>query len=328
VTKPRPSKWLDADRTLAKSPAAAYLASVGPGSRRTVQQALTKLAALVAAADADPVKIRWEAMRRPDTVRLRTELKGAYAPATANKILSVLRGVLRAARDLGAMKEADFQAAASLEQIKPSKPQPARPVTRERVATLFESCATEGNAAGSRDAAMLAIFLASGMRRAEAAALDAGDYDPAKGTLHIRGERPEYDRLVRLPTPARRVLAAWLTIRGTEPGPLLTPVDKSGLIKFRRMTDQAIYDIFGRIVERAGARDITLRDLRSAYVVGLIRSGKTVEEVQYLVGHASWFTTATYRTLAADAAAAYYDVDDLPCGVAGAVSQRTTRRNS
>jgi integrase len=314
LTKPRPSKWLDADRTLAKSPAAAYLASVGPGSRRTVQQALTKLAGLVAAADADPMKIRWEALRRPDTVRLRTELKTTYAPASANKILSVLRGVLRAARDLGAMKEADFQAAASLEQIKPSTPQAARPVTREVVASLFDACITEGTAAGTRDAALLALFLASGMRRAEAAALDAGDYDAAKGSLHIRGERPEYDRIVKLPLPARRILASWLAIRSTQPGPLITPVDKSGLIKFRRMTDQAIYDIFGRIAARAGAKDITLRDLRSAYVVGLIRSGKTVEEVQYLVGHASWFTTATYRTLAADKAAAYYDLDDLPCG--------------
>jgi site-specific recombinase XerD len=326
MSKPKPSKWVDADRTLAMSPAGAYLASIGPGSRRTIQQAFTKLAELVAGTGADPIKVRWEHLRRPDTVRIRIELKGAYAPATANKMLSALRGMLRAARDLGLMKEADFQAAASLEQIKPSKPQPARPVTRELVASLFNACTTDGTAAGVRDAAMLAIFLSSGMRRAEAAALDAGDYDSSKGSLHIRGERPEYDRVVKLPHSARRVLASWLAIRSSEQGPLLTPVDKNGLIKFRRMTDQAVYDIFGRIVERAGAKDITLRDLRSAYVVGLIRSGKTVEEVQYLVGHASWFTTATYRTLAADTAAAYYDVDDLPCGnIAEGVTSRRLR---
>ncbi len=267
---------------------------------------------MIAGTDADPIKVRWERLRRPDTVRLRSELKAAYASATANKMLSVLRGVLRTARDRGLMKEADFQNAASLEQVKPSAKEPTRPVTRQLVARLFDGCAVEGTAAGARDAAMLVIFLCTGLRRAEAASLDAGDYDAVNGMLHIRGERPEYDRIVKLPAAARRVLTAWFDIRGREPGPLLTPVDKSGLIRFRRMTDQAIYDIFGRIAERAGAESVTLRDLRAAYVVGLIRSGKSVDEVQYLVGHASWFTTATYRELAEDRSAAGYDPDDLP----------------
>ena len=253
---------------------------------------------MIAGTDADPIKVRWERLRRPDTVRLRSELKAAYASATANKMLSVLRGVLRTARDRGLMKEADFQNAASLEQVKPSAKEPTRPVTRQLVARLFDGCAVEGTAAGARDAAMLVIFLCTGLRRAEAASLDAGDYDAVNGMLHIRGERPEYDRIVKLPAAARRVLTAWFDIRGREPGPLLTPVD--------------IYDIFGRIAERAGAESVTLRDLRAAYVVGLIRSGKSVDEVQYLVGHASWFTTATYRELAEDRSAAGYDPDDLP----------------
>ncbi len=52
--------------------------------------------------------------------------------------------------------------------------------------------------------ALLAVFLSSGLRRAEAAALEVADYDAASGRLHIRGERPEYDRLVDLPIPARK----------------------------------------------------------------------------------------------------------------------------
>lgn len=265
--------------------------------------------------EADPIKVRWEQLRRPDTVKVRSQLKAEYAPATANKILSVLRGVLRLARDQRLMKESDFQTAASLEQIKPSAKEQTRAVSRELVGQLFQGCTSEGSAAGVRDAAMLVIFLCSGLRRAEAAALDMGDYDTATGMLHIRGERPEYDRVVKLPVKAKRVIAAWLEIRGTQPGPLLTPVDKTGLMQFRRMTDQAIYDIFGRITQRAGVNEITLRDLRAAYVVGLIRSGKSVDEVQYLVGHASWFTTSTYRAMAADLSAACYDIDDLPCDV-------------
>jgi len=306
------SPWIDPDRALASSPAAAYLAGVGKGSRRTIQQSMTSLASMLTGAETDPTKVRWEKLRRADTIRLRSELKERFAPATANKMLSVLRGVLRAARDLKLMKEGDFQTAASLEMVKPSVAAPPIAITAKALKALFEACARDATASGRRDAALLAIFLCSGLRRAEASALDMSDWDAATGRLHIRGERPEYDRLVVLPKPARRAVGDWLVIRTAEPGPLLLPVDKGGLIRFRRMTDQAIYDIFGRIAGRAGIPGVTLRDLRRAYVVSLIRRGNAMEEVQYLVGHASWLTTASYRALAEKTAGPTYEIESIP----------------
>lgn len=309
---PRAQDWIDAGRTIAQSPAATYLSSVGAGSRRTVQQSLTHLASMLAGDKADPITLRWERLTRANTVEIRAQLKAAYAPATANKMLSVLRGVLRAARAMKLMTEGAFQTAASLEMIKPSATPPASAFTESTAARLFEACATEPGAAGRRDAALLAIFLSTGLRRAEAAALDAGDYDAVTGRLHIRGERPEYDRIVTLPLPARDALADWFKVRTSEPGPLLLPVDRAGLIRFRRMTDQAIYDIFGRIAARAGMTGLSLRGMRRAYVVSLIRAGHTPEQVQYRVGNASWFTTATYQDLAADSSQTWYSIDRIP----------------
>jgi len=306
------NRWIDAGRTIEGSPAAAYLASVGAGSRRTVQQSMARLASMIAGGDGDPVTLRWEKLERTDTVKLRTELKEQFAPATANKMLSVLRGVLRACRDMGLMTEGAFQTAASPETVKATRPTRRVTVTSNRLAKLFASCATVGGAAGRRDAALLAVFLSSGMRRSEAVALDVPDYDASSGRLHIRGERPEHNRLVKLPEPARRAMSDWLEVRTDEPGPLLLPVDRGGLIRFRRMTDQAIYDIFGRIASRAGTPNLKLRDLRRAYVVTLIRSGKSIEDVRYLVGHASWITSASYRELASDKSIRAYALDELP----------------
>ena len=265
--------------------------------------------AALAGEGVDPMKFRWETLTRSQTVDMRAKLKERYAPATANKMLSVLRGVLRAARDLGLMNEGQYQTAASLELIKAPKADSAAPVDDDAVAKLLAACFAEPGASGRRDAAMLVIFLCSGLRRAEAAALDVADYDPETGRLHIRGERPEYDRVVTLPVPARRVMEQWLEVRTTEPGPLLTPVDRGGLLRFRRMTDQAVYDIFGRITARAGLSNVTLRDLRRSYVVSLIRAGKPVNEVQYLTGHASWVTTSAYRGLADDTTAAAFEIE-------------------
>lgn len=304
--------WIDTTRTLARSPAAAYLASVGAGSRRTVQQSMSRLASMVAGEKTDPITFRWEQLTRVQTVDLRARLKSESAPATANKVLSVLRGVLRHARAMGLMDEGSYQTAASLDPINASPKTPPLAFTDATALSLFEACAADPGAAGRRDAALLAIVLCTGLRRAEAAALDAGDYDAASGRLHIRGERPEYDRVVLLPAPARAALADWFNIRTHEPGPLLLPVDRAGLIRFRRMTDQAIYDIFGRISARAHVPDLSIRHIRRSYVVSLIRAGKTPEEVRYLVGHASWFTANVYRELADDQSQACYGIEGIP----------------
>lgn len=309
----RPDRtWIDGARGLDHSPAARYLGGLGPGSRRTVRQALASIAALIAGGSPDPHRFRWERLTRERTVALRAALGERFAPATANKMLSALRGTLRAARDMGLMPEPAFQSAASLEQIKPSRPERSAPVTTRVLRDLFRACAAEPGAAGRRDAALLAIFLCSGLRRSEAAGLDLADLDLAAGRLHIRGERPEYDRLIDLPAAAQRAVGDWLAVRPSGPGPLLLPVDRTGLIRFRRMTDQAVYDIIGRIAERAGRAGLTTRDLRRAYAISLIRAGRPLEEAQYLLGHASWFTTAAYRTLAADRAAPSYDLARLP----------------
>jgi integrase/recombinase XerD len=304
-------RWIDETRTLADSPAAAYLASIGPGSRRTMQQCLTTLGSMLAGTEVDPNKVRWEHLRRENTLDLRHRLQESFAPATANKMLSALRGVLRAARRAGLMREGDFQTAASLEPIKPAPPPARVDVTADVARSLFEACRGD-DAANRRDAAMLAIFMSSGLRRSEAAALDVADYDAKTGRLHIPGEKPENDRQVTLPRPARAAMEAWLEVRSVAAGPLLLPVDRGGLVRFRRMTDQALYDIFGRITRRGGVPGLSLRDLRRSYVLGLIRAGHDTRQTQYLVGHASWLTTAAYVALAGQTDAKTYDLNALP----------------
>jgi len=308
----RLKSWTDPTRTLGQSPGAVYLGSLGAGSRRTMQQSLVSLAAIVAGDGADPVRLRWEKLRRADTVAIRTELRARFAPATANKMLSALRGVLRTARRMNLIAESDYQTAASLEQIAAAVPAPPRNVGNKELAKLFDACVKRDNAAHRRDAALLAIFLSTGLRRTEAAMLDVADYDAGTGRLHIRGERPEYDRLVDLPVAARAAVRHWLALRSDEPGPLILPVDRGGLIRFRRLTDQAVYDILGRIAARAALPAITGRDLRRAYVISLIRSGKDLREVQYLTGHASWITTTSYEALSRETTTGVYDLDRLP----------------
>lgn len=274
---------------------AVYLASLGAGSRRTVAQSLGVLASMIGGEEAQASSVRWHALTRKDTVAIRVRLRGEFAPATANKILSVLRGVLRAARDQGLMTEQDFQAAARLDGFKVAPgAEPVVAVTDDVVGRLRGACGAD--AAGLRDRALLELFLCTGMRRAEAAHLDIGDYVTKTRVLVVRGERPEYHRDVVLGPIAASALDAWLHVRARTPGPLLLPVDRGGIIRFRRLTEQAIYDIFARLGCAAGCPGVTLRDLRRAFVVSLARTGRSLDEVRAMAGHASWITPKIYES--------------------------------
>src|SRR5438477_12880557 len=84
---------LSADR----HPAAVYLASLAPGSRRTMRQALDAVAGLLTSGQATAETLEWAALRYQHTQAVRAALAARYAPATANKTLAALRGVLREA---------------------------------------------------------------------------------------------------------------------------------------------------------------------------------------------------------------------------------------
>ncbi len=63
-----------------------------------------------------------------------------------------------------------------------------RALSRGEVAALLEVCSRDETAAGVRDAALVALLVAGGLRRSEAVMLDLGDYDRESGALKVRGK--------------------------------------------------------------------------------------------------------------------------------------------
>ncbi|MCE9590547.1 MAG: site-specific integrase [Planctomycetes bacterium] len=319
----KPNAWIDMSRTeyavlRTPSPAAVYLDSLGEGSKRTMRQSLASIAALVVdREEIDPLCFRWEKLTAAETGVIRKRLATEFKPATANKMLSALRGVLRVAHRMGLMDNKHFQGATTdLIPIPPRAAEepttPPPPITPMQVKQLLDACGKVPGASGRRDAALLVVFLCTGLRRAEAATIDLADYKPSAGALLIRGETPEKVRTVILHGPARAAIKDWVLARGTKPGPLFLPVGRGDIVRHRRMTDQAVYDIFNRITTRGRLRHITTRDVRRAYVVSLIHSGKTPDQVKALTGHASWINDETCAQLARERAIEGYDIENLP----------------
>src|SRR5690606_26596159 len=91
-------------------PAAVYLAGLSRSSRRTMQTALDTIARLgLGNEQATLWDVPWERLRFQHTQALRSALAERYAHTTANRVLSALRGVLKAAWKLGLMSAEEYQ---------------------------------------------------------------------------------------------------------------------------------------------------------------------------------------------------------------------------
>jgi integrase len=276
-------------------PARVYLARLGPGSRPSPEGALTTMARTLTSGACDLDTIPWEAMRYQHTAAVRAWLAQRYAPATANRHLAALRGVLREAWRLALIGAEDYHRAADLPGVKGTTLPAGRMLNRGELRALFGSCASDKvPTVGARDAGLLAVLYGGGLRRAEAVALDLADYDPESGALAIRSGKGNRARIGYATGGAQGAIAAWLDHRGRGLGPLFCPVNKGGRPEVRRMTGQAVLDILNRRAAKAGVAPFTPHDLRRSFISDLLDAGADIAAVQQLAGHANVTTTARY----------------------------------
>ena len=132
---------------------------------------------------------------------------------------------------------------------------------------------------------------ACGLRRDEIVSLDLEHYN--EGDLKVRG-KGDKERWAYVDNGAQDWLHDWLSIRGSDPGPLFYPINKGGVIQYRRMADQSIYDMLLNHAKQAGIARFSPHDLRRSFISELLDRGADIVTVQGLAGHASVQTTAKY----------------------------------
>jgi integrase len=256
-------------------------------------QSLGVIAGLLSGGRADLRSLAWERLRYQHTQAVRTALAEKYAPATTNKMLVALRGVLKEAWRLGLMNAENYHRATDLKNIKSETLPRGRALGSGELRALFEACA-DGKKAGIRDAALLAILYAGGLRRSEAVGLDLSDYQPETGALTVRAGKGRKDRIVYASDGSADALADWITLRGSQAGALFCPVNKGDRIIFRRMGDQAVLGIVRKRGEEAGVASFSPHDLRRTFVSDLLDAGADLSTTKRLAGHSSEATTGRY----------------------------------
>lgn len=275
-----------------QSPALVYLSQLAPQSQATQAHALAVLARLLGYPD--PLRCPWPALRPVHTLALRAHLATRYAPATANRLLAALRGVLRAARRLGLMSADDALAAGDVPPVRGQTLLRGRALTRDELRALLRACAADAGPAGRRDAALLALGYAGGLRRAEIVALNLADYEPTEGRVTVQHGKGNKARTVYVAGDWGRLIDSWIRARGGQAGPLLSAISKSGRILDRRLTPPAVRWLLRRRVDQARIALCSPHDLRRSMISDLLDRGVDIATAQRIAGHASVTTTARY----------------------------------
>ena len=129
---------LSSPQKLDQHPAAIYLAGLSTDTGRvSMKGTLEKIAAILTQGRATVAQVNWSKVRFQHATALRTRLlEEAYKPATVNKYLSALRGVLKASWQLGQMMAEDYHKAVSVKGVKGQ----ALPAGRELSPGELRSC--------------------------------------------------------------------------------------------------------------------------------------------------------------------------------------------
>jgi integrase len=241
----------------------------------------------------------WSVLRYQHTSAVRAILGELYAPATANKMLAALRGVLKEAWRLGQMGAEEYRRAEDLGSVRGETVPAGRELPSGQLDALMEACQRDLGPAGPRDAAIIGLMYSCGLRRAEVVALDLADYRAESKQLVIKGKGRK-ERIAHLIEGASAALLDWLDVRGTSSGPLFWPVNKGDNVVRRRLTTQAVYNLLRKRAREAGighssqANPPSPHDLRRTFVSNLLDKGVDISTVARMAGHSNVQTTARY----------------------------------
>jgi integrase len=283
------------------APVAAYLAQLPAArSRQAMRASLTLIARLLLARpDATPAEVPWVQLRAEHVDAIRAQLGARYAPASVNRHLSALRGLVRTLRR---MKLIDVQTEGELRDVKGYKddrPLSGRALARDEIRQLFAA------AIAPRDLALLTLAYQCGMRRDEIARAKLNWLREAGAVIRVAGKGGKV-RDVPLAPSAQARLGAWIaTLPPGQPpeSPILRRLTRHGSTAVP-LTASGVYAVLVALGQRAGVASYTPHDLRRTFITELLARGTDPITVANVAGHDDVKTTMLYDRRPADAARA------------------------
>lgn len=272
------------------NPAVVYLGRLSIGSRPAVRSVLTLLAR-IAAPDSDGLSFPWPRLRYEHTQAIRAALVTRFETRSVNRALSVLRSVLKEAWRLQLMTTDDYMRAVDVRSLPNDGTKAGRSLSPAELGELVAACNAIPPPAGPRNRAIIALLYAAGLRRAEIAKLDVGDFDPATGATTVRKGKRNKTRTAYVASEWIPYVASW--VKDAPPGPLAPRLNQHGITK-ARLSANGVGEIVEEIRELAGVAAFTPHDLRRSFASHILDAGGDLSMLKDLMGHEDIATTAIY----------------------------------
>jgi integrase/recombinase XerD len=189
-------------------------------------------------------------------------------------------------------------------QVKKRLPQT---LSREQMERLLAAPTKSDGAKALRDAALLEVLYATGMRVSELVALNVADIDLRTGAVRCIG-KGDKERLIPLYPRAVETLGIYLD--DGRPSYRKQPDEEALFLnpRGRRLTRQGLWLIIKDYVEKAGIDgEVTPHTLRHSFATHLLDGGAGLREVQQLLGHSNVSTTQIYTHVSGERLRDAYD---------------------
>ena len=161
-------------------------------------------------------------------------------------------------------------------------------------ANVSSSCTKNQKAVELRNAAILELLYATGIRVGELTSLNIQDINFSSHTIKVTGKGNK-QRVVPFGVPAYKALSAWISKDGREIL-LRNSVEEAVFLGARgkRIDQRLVRQIVHDEAKSAHVPDISPHALRHSAATHMLNGGADLREVQELLGHSSLNTTQRY----------------------------------
>jgi hypothetical protein len=147
-----------------------------------------------------------------------------------------------------------------------------------------------------RDYAMLAMLFGCGFRRSELVRLEMDEVQMRQGhwaVVDLIG-KGGHIRTVPIPQWVKAALNQWIVAAKVTEGRIFRAVARAGKVWGKGISQNVVWYVVKGCCERAGLEHIAPHDLRRTCAKLCHSSGGELEQIQFLLGHASVQTTERY----------------------------------
>jgi site-specific recombinase XerD len=236
------------------------------------------------------------AFNRIVVVRYRMYLESRHLAANAiNQQLAAVRRLAHEAADAGLLSP---ELAAGISRVKGVKQLGFRSgnwLSAEQSSQVLQRACGDSMRA-KRDYAMLAMLFGCGFRRSELVGLELDDIQMRQGhwaVVDLIG-KGGHIRTVPIPNWVKDALDQWTRAAGVSEGKIFRAVARLGKAWGSGISQNVVWYVVRTCCEKTGLEHIAPHDLRRTCAKLCHDSGGELEQIQFLLGHASVQTTERY----------------------------------